>query len=139
MKEDRKGLICRYLVWCYKATKEDVDKVDRKFTQLEVDHEVLTHLIKSASKLKGTEKAEYLKKIDEFKAYMAQKEEKGIKEKFDDPAQKIRKAEYVYLVERLRAIEKTIVSLFGKKELMRIQSLYEEEMTRRILEAREHN
>lgn len=35
-------------------------------------------------------------------------------------------------------MEQVIVEILGKKELQTIQALYETEMTRRILEAREH-
>lgn len=49
MKNDNlntKKLKTRYLVWLYKTTKERLDRIDRKFTQLEVDRFILRELEK---------------------------------------------------------------------------------------------
>jgi len=43
---DQKNLIRSYLVWCYKTTKEDLDKIDRYFTQNHVDNFILSRLKK---------------------------------------------------------------------------------------------
>ncbi|MDD3375550.1 MAG: hypothetical protein PHY73_07520 [Candidatus Omnitrophica bacterium] len=122
----------RYLLWCYKTTKEQLDWVDRKFTQLEVDRYVLKSLLKSKD-LKSHPK------VDEFISYIEAKEKRGLKEKFLDAKSKKLKPEYVYLKSRLFAIEKAIVHFCGAKALKEIDALYESEMTRRILEARDHS
>lgn len=49
------------------------------------------------------------------------------------------KEDYAYLYERFCAIEKAIVHFLGKKELARIEFLYEQEMTSRILQSKEHS
>ena len=134
----QKELTRRYLVWCYKTTKEDLDWIDRKFTQLEADRNILKELSKAAKTVCPSEKKAYLKKIDEFKSYMANKQQRGIKEKFLGPDKKELQPQYVYLQNRLKAIEKTIISFFGLKDFKAVRNLYEREMTRRILEAREH-
>lgn len=138
MKQNKNNLIRRYLLWCYKTTKEELDRVDRKFTQLEVDKKIFIELTKAIKTFKGVERKEYLKKLKAFEEYMAEKQARGFSEKFLDKNKKIIKPDYTYLVQRLNAIEKAIVSFLGKKELENIQRLYEEEMVRRILESREH-
>ena len=65
-------------------------------------------------------------------------EENVDKKKFKDIKNKILDENYRYLQGRFLAIRKAIGYFLGKKELARINSQYEEEMTRRILEAREH-
>ena len=135
---NEKRLITRYLVWCYKTTKEDLDRIDRYFTQLEVDKFVLGEI----SKVKSIESSEiqksYQKLVHDFREYMKKKEENVLKEKFGDLTRKEPKAEYLYLRNRLSAIEKAICHFLGEKELKNIQQLYEDEMTERILKAREH-
>jgi len=135
----QKELTRRYLIWCYKTTKEDLDWIDRKFTQIEVDRNIFKELNKAVKSVAPQEKKAYLKKIDEFKIYMADKQQRGIKEKFLNPEKKELAPQYVYLQNRFKAIEKTIVSVLGSKDLKAIRMLYEKEMTRRILEAREHS
>ena len=133
---NEKRLLRRYLVWCYKTTKEDLDRSDRYFTQLMVDRKVLADLRKA--RMAGGQPAEYVKKVDDFEAYMKAKEARVLNQKFADLKTKQATPDYWYLQERLKAIEAAIKEFLGLKELKRIVDLYEEEMTRRILEAREH-
>lgn len=129
----RNNLIRRYLIWCYKTTQEDLDRIDRYFTQAIVDQEILKVLEREA---KGNQIHE--KKVDEFKVYMDTKTKNVLPKKYMDFSRKILQPEYWYLQSRLQGIETAIQKLLGKKELQNIQDLYEAEMTRRILEAREH-
>ena len=130
------SLTFRYLLWCYKTTKEQLDWIDRKFTQAEVDRYVLKCLLKD----KGLkDNVDYLKKIDDFLLYIESKEARGLKEKFSSIKLKKPKSEYLYLKNRLSAIEKAIVHFCGTKALKEIAALYEKEMTCRILEARDHS
>lgn len=128
-KQDIKNLKKRYLIWFYKTTKEALDKIERKFTQLEVDRFILRELRRS------DKNKELSKFIQEFDAYIQNKEKDGLNLKFG--AGKIR-SEYRFLVIKLKAIEKAIVHNFGRKALAQIKSLYEKEMTERILKSREH-
>ena len=132
------NLIRRYLIWCYKTTKEELDRIDRKFTQLTADYRILDELLKSRNRIKNVDKAGYASHVDHFKDYIAQKEKDAWELKFSDKDKKELKGEYVYLINRLQSVEKTIVYFLGKGELNAVQSLYENEMTRRILESREH-
>jgi hypothetical protein len=128
-KQDALNLKKRYLVWFYKTTKEALDKVERKFTQVEVDKFIL-------AELKKLDKRGQVKKfIDEFKAYVHNKEKEGLALKFADQGTK---PEYVFLELKLHAIEKAIVRELGRPALEEIRSLYEKEMTERILNSTEY-
>ncbi len=129
---EEKKLIRRYLVWCYKTTKEELERVDRKFTQLVVDGRILKELEKNS------ERPFIEKEIAEFKLYMATKRSDAQKSKFSDTALSNLNPRYVYLKNRFLAVKKAIADFLGKKELADIERLYEEEFTRRILESREH-
>ncbi len=137
-KRSEDNLIRRYLLWCYKMTKEELERVDRKFTQLKVDEFVLRDLNGQMKSLRGKDSEEFLKKIEEFTEYMAKKKENADLEKFVDASAKKRKPHYLYLEKRLSAIEKAITSFLGIAELRKIRDFYDQEMTRRILESREH-
>ncbi len=138
MTTNEKQLTRRYLIWCYKTTKEELDKVDRYFTQLPVDDFILKKL-KSFKEYKGVKgQTAYRKKVDDFSLYMGKKEMNILKKKFLNSTKATFHPEYQYLKNRFFAIEKSIIHFFGPKELTKIRQLYEEEMTRRILEAREH-
>ena len=130
-------LIRRYLIWCYKTTKEDLDRVDRYFTQLEVDSLLLKELKKDRSFQESSDK-EYSKLVKDFAVYMDTKKENVLKKKFSDGKFTELRSEYLYLHNRFKAIEKMIVHFLGKPELNKICRLYEEEMTRRILQAADH-
>ena len=124
-----KKLLRRYLIWCYKTTKESLDRIDRYYTQLKVDEFILKQVSFSQNK-------NYENYIDDFKKYMVTKKENVDKKKFLNGANF--QPEYLYLQNRFKAIEKAIGVFLGKKALKEITELYEEDMTRRILEAREH-
>jgi hypothetical protein len=136
MNKNEKNLVRRYLIWCYKTTKEDLDRIDRYFTQFEVDRQ----LLKTLQSMKGwknvADPEQYKNLVDQFETYLHEKKSKAQAKKFYSPPKL--SAEYLYLRNRFEAIEKAVVHFLGKKELVKIERLYEEEMTRRILEAREH-
>ncbi|MFH1359421.1 MAG: hypothetical protein ABIJ41_00095 [Candidatus Omnitrophota bacterium] len=135
---DEQGLIRRYLIWCYKTTKEDLDKIDRKFTQCAVDHFIIKEMEKAKKKIKkSTDINHYVRNLAQFKLYAANKQKKADQEKFIDQKKSLLNPSYVYLKTRLNAIEKCIQVFLGKKELLKVKSYYEQEMTRRILSAKE--
>jgi len=129
-KQDTKNLKKRYLVWFYKTTKEALDKIERKFTQLEIDKSIMKEL-KAKDKDKRAQK-----QIAEFQAYILSKEMDGVGLKYDGKQQL--KPEYYFLELKLKAIEKVILKEFGKKGLEQIKALYEKEMIERILKSTEH-
>lgn len=129
-KEEIRNLKKRYLIWLYKTTKEAVDRIERKFTQLEIDSFLLKELRKS-DKLKRAKKF-----IDEFENYIQNKAKEGLSLKYEEG--KTLKPDYYFLELKLRAIEKAIVAGFGRKLLEEIKALYEMEMTERILKSMEN-
>ena len=129
MTKTHKDLTRRYLLWFYKTTKESFERLERKTTQLKVDEYVL-------KQLKTSKNDAAL--IKEFEAYIKTKQGDELKLKFADAKGKTLHPQYVYLKNKLQAVEATITHFLGKKELQEIQSLYEKEFTTRILQAREH-
>lgn len=123
-----KDLKKRYLIWFYKQAREALDKVDRKFTQLEIDRYILEQM----SKLdKGKAARDH---IEEFRAYIQNKEKDALGRKYNGDGLK---PEYYFLQLKLQAIERSIEKESGKKGLDEVRSLYEQEMIKRILEERE--
>lgn len=134
LSSSERSLIRRYLLWCYKTTKESLDRIDRKFTQAKADRQILKYLNNQGQQ----HDVEYSRLISNFEKYIANKEQDGVREKFLDANSGILKSDYLYLQCRLEAIEKAISYFLGVKDLAAIQASYEQEMTRRILESREH-
>jgi hypothetical protein len=128
-KKDIKNLKKRYLVWFYKIAKEALDKVERKFTQVEVDRFILKEL-KRADKDGAIETF-----VRQFEDYVYKKEQEVLKLKFEN---KKVKPDYLFLTLRLQVIEKAILKELGSKALEEIKLLYEIEMTERILRSTEH-
>ncbi|MCX5700414.1 MAG: hypothetical protein NTZ63_02580 [Candidatus Omnitrophica bacterium] len=128
-ENDLKNLKKRYLIWFYKVSKEALDKIERKFSQVDIDRFIL-------KKLKRSDKHEAIEFfIAQFSDYIEKKEQDGLNLKFEN---KKLKPEYLFLVLKLQAIEKAIVKELGKKALVEIKRLYETEMTERILRSTEH-
>jgi len=127
-KQDVKNLKRRYLIWFYKFAKEALDKIERKFTQAQIDRMIL-------KELRNKEKPGFIKLINEFEAYIETKEKAGIELKYDGSSLK---NDYEFLVIKLAAIEKVIAKTLGLKALKEIKALYEKEMTERILKSTEH-
>ena len=127
-----KLLIKRYLIWCFKTTKEDLDRVDRYFTQNTVDQYMLDHMY-------ADQECEAIKdKVDDFAHYMEVKTSKANAQKFVDEQKKEIHPDYLYLQKRFEAIVAAIKHFLGDEALTEIVNSYEEEFTRRIWEAREH-
>ena len=77
-KKDIKNLKKRYLIWFYKIAKEALDKVERKFTQAEVDLLIL-------KELRRADKDGVIKTfIGQFEDYICKKEEDGLNLKFEN-------------------------------------------------------
>lgn len=126
-KKDKKDLEKRYLVWLYKTTREAFDRIERKFTQLEIDRFILKELIKSDKDKKAR------RFIEEFNEYIRSKEKEAVNLKYKN---KDLKPDYRFLALKLRAIEKAITRKLGKAELRKIKEIYTQEMLRRIIEER---
>ena len=46
MDKDSRNLKKRYLIWLYKTTKEALDRIERKFTQADIDKFILMDMIR---------------------------------------------------------------------------------------------
>ena len=136
LTQKEQGLIRRYLLWCYKTTKEELDKIDRYFTQAVVD-DYFVERLKSSPEYKAHGVA-FCKSVEDFVQYAREKRAKAEEKKFADNARAALAPDYQYLQARFEAIEQAICHFFDQKELGEIAALYEEEMTERILKSREH-
>jgi len=128
-KKDINSLKRRYLLWLYKTTKEAFDRIERKFTQAEIDRYMLKEFIRLDKNKK------FKKEIVELEAYINNKEKEGLSQKYENGALR---PDYSFLVLKLQVIENAIVRELGKSALKEIKALYEEEMNQRILKSTEH-
>ena len=126
--DDILNLKKRYLIWLYKETKEALDRVDRKFTQIDIDKFILEELQKGTTADK--------KFLDEFITYINNKEKDC--ETLKSSEGKHLNPEHQFLALKLKAIEKTIVRELGAEGLEEIRNLYHQEMVNRILRSTEH-
>jgi len=131
-RRDEKDLKTRYLTWFYKTTKEEFDKYERKFTQLEIDKFILREMERE---LKGSylphEKKALEKFVNDYRDYIIEKEKACLKLKYKgkkiDP-------HFIFLDVKLESIEKAIAKELGKAGLKQIKQSYQEEMIRRIIQ-----
>ena len=133
-----KDLIRRYLLWFFKTSKEAFERIERKTTQLMVDEYVLKCIKSEGQRVSANSRKKYDELVKEFELYIKTKKADELKLKFFDGKGKSLHPQYVYLKNRLEAVEEAIRHFLGEKELRRMRSLYEKEFTNRILQAREH-
>ena len=126
LSRQHQNLIRRYLIWAYKSTRESFERIERKTTQLTVDEFILAYFTKNKMDVPA-----------DFRAYIAQKRKDELKLKFSANKKKLN-PEYLYLKNRLSAIEAAVKYFLGDKELKRLHRDFELEFTRRIWEARDH-
>jgi len=135
-KQDVKNLRKRYLIWLYKTTKEEFDKYERKFTQTDIDKDLLLEM---ENQLLGVylphEKANLEKFVNQYREYISGKEKACLELKYQG---KKTNPEFIFLDVKLNAVEKLIVKELGRRGLERIKALYELEMVERILRSAEH-
>jgi hypothetical protein len=134
-RRDIKNLKFRYLLWLYKTTKEEFDRIERKFTQVDIDKKIMRHMGENFNSRNLKRKNETRKLLKGFKEYINKKEKDGRELKFE--GRKLQ-PEYYHLSLKLEAIEKTIIEELGHKGLGEIKALYEQEMRRRIIVAQDH-
>jgi hypothetical protein len=134
-KSDIKNLKFRYLLWQYKTTKEEFDRIERKFIQVDIDKKIMRDMEENFNSKDLKKKKEARNLLKAFKEYIDKKEKEGRELKFD--GRKLQ-PEYYQLSLKLAAIEKTVVKELGGVTLKEIKALYEDEMKRRIIEAQEH-
>ena len=135
-KQDVRNLKKRYFVWLYKTTKEEFDKYERKFTQTDIDKDLLLEM---ENQLLGAylphEKVQLEKFVNQYREYISAKEKACLELKYQG---KKTNPEFIFLDVKLNAVEKIITKELGKRCLERIKANYEQEMTQRILRSVEH-
>lgn len=130
--DDAKSLSKRYLLWLYKTTRDELDKIDRKFTQLEIDNQIYKRFKSAMKGLKARATEGFSPFLQEWQEYIFSKESDAQKLKYKENGE----PDYAYLFLKLKlgAIEHITESRFGKKELLLFKKLYEESAIKRILE-----
>ena len=130
-QEDQNSLSKRYLLWLYKTTRDEADKIERKFTQLDIDREVEKLLKKKTGGLKSSLKAGVSPFMEEWKEYIFRKESDGQKLKFTEEFEPDPK--YIFLRLKLEAIENIMKASFGAAFFKEARKLYEDSCIQRIL------
>lgn len=109
-----------------------MDKIDRKFTQLDIDRQILRVLNKKARSLKGPLSKGIAPFLREWQEYVFEKESDAQKLKFTeegrlDPG-------YLFLHLKLEAVIRITKARLGARCLQEFKKLYEEGAMKRILE-----
>ena len=135
-KQDVKNLRKRYLVWLYKTTKEAFDKYERKFTQIDIDKDLLLEIENELLGAYLPQEKEYLERfVNQYRDYISAKEKSCLELKYQG---KKTNPEFLFLDIKLNAVEKLIAKELGRRGLDKIKALYEIEMNERILRSAEH-
>ncbi|MBU0503015.1 MAG: hypothetical protein ABH882_07635 [Candidatus Omnitrophota bacterium] len=135
-KQDVKNLKKRYLIWLYKTTKDAFDRYERRFTQMDIDKELLCEVEKELKTAYMPEDKKELEKfVNDFMNYIDEKEKQCLDLKYK--GKKIN-PEFLFLDVKLQATERIIINELGKKALEEIKELYEQEMINRIIKSTEH-
>lgn len=134
-KQDVKNLRKRYFIWLYKTTKEEFDKYERKFTQTDIDKDLLLEMENQLMGAFLPHEKEYLEKfVNQYREYISSKEKACLELKYQG---KKTNPEFLFLDVKLNAIEKLIAKELGGRGLEKIKALYEREMTQHILKSTE--
>ena len=133
--QEIKNLKYRYLAWLYKTVKEELDRIERKFTQVAIDRIIDQHISRNAHLSEINDAPKFRSLSQAWKEYIDKKEIDGKALKYE--GDKMR-AEYYFLVLKLEAVEKVIRKDFSEQILKNIRQSYEDEMLKRIWESREH-
>ncbi len=132
IKEDKMSLYKRYLLWLYKMTKDEFDKIERKFTQLDIDRRIEGIFEKKFKSVPEPLCSSLKNNLKEWKEYVLAKEKDAKALKFGDDGDLL--ASYLFLQLKLETVEEIIVSVFSKKTLKEFKELCEEYAFKRILE-----
>jgi len=135
-KQDVKNLRRRYFIWLYKDTKEAFDKYERKFTQTDIDKDLLLEMENELLGVYLPHEKQYLEKfVNQYREYISAKEKACLELKYQG---KKTNPEFIFLDVKLNAVEKLITNELGRRGLEKIKALYEQEMAQRILRSTEH-
>lgn len=118
-----RSLYKRYLFWLYKTTRDELERIDRKFTQLDIDRQIE----KLLENKEGV--SEYLK---EWKDYILAKESDALKLKFSSNG--ALDSRYLFLSLKLEAIIAITRKMFGRRMLSKFDKFCEEAAMKAIMQ-----
>lgn len=128
--DDVRSLQKRYLFWLYKTTKDELDRIDRKFTQLDIDRAMLDVFRCQAVAARDAVQGGVDAFVREWQDYVAQKETDARKLRFDEEGRVL--ASYYFLCLKLSAVLDMIRRRFGAKTVKDFKRLYEDASMRLI-------
>ena len=128
--DDVGSLQKRYLFWLYKTTKDELDRIDRKFTQLDIDREMLDIFRHQADIAPDVVRGGLDALAREWKEYVAGKEADARKLRFDDEGRVL--ASYYFLHLKLKGTLAIARRRFGANMFRYFKRLYEEASMRLI-------
>ena len=120
-----KSLEKRYLFWLYKTTRDELDRIDRKFTQLEIDR----GMQKIFREHEGGALASF---VEEWDRYIANKQAEAKKLKFDDKGGVL--PSYAFLRLKLEAVRGLTSKLFGARLVREFEEMVEAAAMENILQ-----
>jgi hypothetical protein len=130
--DDVRSLQKRYLFWLYKTTKDELDRIDRKFTQLDIDREMLDVFRRRAVDARDTVKGGVDAFVREWQEYVAGKEADARKLRFDEDGHIM--ASYYFLHLKLKTVLRIVRRRFGARTVGDFKRLYEEASMRLIVQ-----
>lgn len=136
-QREKKNLQLRYLMWLYKTTKEQIDRIDRKFTQLDIDCKIRAYLAVHIKKYPPAVRNGLEAQLTKWSRYISDKEVAALDSKFCDSKKRIPRAEYAFLSLKLQVVEKLMRTAGGAKFLQGVKRAYYREMARRIFAEKE--
>jgi len=126
-----RGLLRRYLLWMYKTTKDELDRIDRKFTQLDVDRFIAGYFFKISRRLSKRSREALDPFFREWDEYVEVKEKDAQDLKSVGPGEM--EARYAFLHLKLQAVQTAARRYLGPKSVKEFQRLYESKAVERIL------
>ena len=125
------GLTRRYLLWMYKTTKDELDRIDRKFTQLDVDRFIADYFFKFSDRLNKESRDALSPFFREWDEYIETKERDAEELKYVGPEEL--EAHYAFLHLKHQAILSAVRRFLGSKSIQEFQRLYEAKAIENIL------
>lgn len=122
----------RYLLWLYKTVKDELEKIDRKFTQMDIDRKIQAKLIDACGLQDQKTRKELEPFLQEWKEYIFSKESSAQKLKFTEEGKV--NPEYLFLRMKFEAVCEVTRALFGPEGLREFESLLEAVALERILQ-----
>jgi len=130
-KFDYQSLNRRYLLWMYKMTKDELDRIDRKYTQIDIDHTIAEYFFKLSGRLNKKSRDALSPFFREWDEYLEAKEGDAERLKWVGPGEL--EARYAFLHLKLQAILSAACKYLGPGSVKEFQRLYEEKAIANIL------